>query len=252
MLSKFRLSKYGIAASAVALCALAAGSFSPSDYLPAIVLVAVAAILCLSFPIFVKLKACILEKNSSPNQAQAKRKWNMMFLSSVAVGFSYLCFLSALLLPEYGEFLRLFLLFVIIASAYLYLASQSAALKGIGMENWYWIGGIALHSSVFFMLYTMEREFYGAVLLLFVASVAVLLFSFIYPHLMRTINKKDNLPYLFSTSGFTFLLSYTAVATLLRNYQTIAAGYQFMDFAFITIFYAMMVIGLDLKAADRT
>lgn len=244
MTSKLRLSKLGIACCAVVFCTLVVGSFAKSDYLPAIFLFAIAVLTCLAIAIYNNLRPKLAKTSNTPTYS---RQWKMLFSASIAGGFSLMLFLANLVFPDYGELLRLCLLFLLIFSVYLFLASQNAALKSIGMENFYWIGGVALHSCVFFMLYTMEREFYSTVLFLFVASVAILLFSFIYPHLKRAITKKDSLPYLVSSSGFTLLVSYSTVMTLLRNYKTISAGYQFMNFAFINIFYSMMIIGMDLE-----
>ncbi len=244
MTSKLRLSWLGLVSCAVVFFALLGGSFANSDYLPVIFLFATVIITCLAFAIQSNFRLSLAKTS---NTATFSRQWKMLFFAIIAAGFSLMLFLANLVFPDYGELLRLCLLFSLIASVYLFLASQSAVLKSIGMENFYWIGGFALHFTIFFMLYTMEREFYSVVFFLFAASVAVLLFSFIYPHVKRTITKKGSLSYLFSSAGFTLLVSYSTIVTLLRNYKTISAGYQFMDFAFILIFYAMMIIGMELE-----
>lgn len=248
MTSKLRLSRLGLVSCIVVLFALLVGSFVQSDLLPTVVLVAIVAVLFIGVPIFLKLMKRISEKKSLTSFALERRKWFMLFATFIATGLALMLFMGTFLATQLLEVIGIGLLFSIPCAMYLFLASQSAALKNIGMENFYWIGGFALHSSVFFMLYTMEREFYNVALAVFIASVAVLLVSFIYPHLKRAITKKDNLPYLFSSAGFTMLVSYSSVMTLLRNYRTIGFGYSFMDFAFIAIFHTMMIVGMDLEA----
>lgn len=246
MTSKLRLSKLGIVCCVVVFCTLVVGSFVQSGLLLYAVLIAIVAILFIGIPIFLKLGKRISEIKSITGYALERRKWALLFSAFIVTGFALTLFFCTFIENQFLEVIGIGLLFSIPCAMYLFLASQSAALKSIGMENFYWIGGIALYSCVFLMLYTMEREFYSAVLFLFVASVAILLFSFIYPHLKRQITKKDNLPYLVSSAGFTMLVSYSAVMTLLRNYKMISAGYQFMDFAFIIIFYAMIIVGIDM------
>lgn len=248
MTSKLRLSRLGIACCAVVLLTLLVGSFVQSELLLYVVLIAIVTTLFIGIPIFLKLRKQISEIKSLTGFALERRKWALLFSAFIVTGFALTLFFCTLIENQFLEVIGIGLLFSIPCAMYLFLASQSAALKSIGMENFYWIGGVSLHSCVFFMLYTLEREFYSAVLFLFVASVAILLLSFIYPHLKREVTKKDNLPYLVSSAGFTLLVSYSAIMTLLRNYKTISAGYQFMDFALITIFYAIMVIGMDLEA----
>jgi hypothetical protein len=243
MFSKLRLSKLGIISCAVVLFALLAGSFTHPAYLPVVFLFATVVLTFLAFAIYNSLRLNLPKTVVAPT---IPKQWKMLFFATISTGFSLILFLTTFVVPDYSELLGVGLLFSLTASVYLFLASQSVALKSIGTEIFYWIGGLALHSCVFFMLYTMEREFYSIVIFLFIASIIALLASFIYPHLKRAITKKDNLSYLFSSTGFTLLVSYSAVVTFLRNYKTISIGYQFMDFAFITIFYAMMISGMDI------
>lgn len=247
MTSKLRLSRLGLVSCAVVLLALLVGSFAQSNLLPIAFLIAIVVVLSSGILIFTKLKKQISAKIFPTSLALERRKWVMLFATYIATGIALMLFFCAFIENPFLEVIGIGLLFSIPCAMYLFLASQSAALKSIGMESFYWVGGVALHSCVFFMLYTMGREFFSVALVVFLASVAVLLLSFIYPHLKRTITKKDSLPYLFSSAGFTLLVSYSAVMTLLRNYRTINFGYSFMDFAFILIFYTMMIVGMDLE-----
>lgn len=258
MILKFSLSRIGTILSAFVLSSLIIGNFIPVGYFSIIIFVNVLALTIFSFVIYKRFINNLAQKKldsksidlSTYNTEQ--RKWRMFFGAVVMTGISILLFMIGNLELEYAIYAKISLLFTLAPAVYLFLASESAALKQIRKEAYYWLGGIALHLCIFFMLNPAEREFQNIVITLSSVSLITLIVSFVGVYIKTALSEKSWLSYAISSSGFTFLLSYSTFVAILRNFNIISGGYEYLDFALLIVFFLAMILGLDIGVENCT